>query len=184
MISCCCLFLSFFPFEDVVGALLFIDRRKSFTRKQKFWTSKDPIKNRTEKPKTVHNSRKKPSPMVVQLTKASFGSLPCQFFGTDHAQNWPFVWNLIIGEPKLASHCPYWFSHRQLAELRVAESFVKKKMVNQWIFISKWSLRHFQGTHVDKKIFLSRYVKNGICLNRVCLEGPPLLFLPKVPTNT
>ena len=117
----------FFPFEDVVGALLFIARRKSFTRKQKFGTSKDPIKNRTEKPKTVHNSRKKPSPMVVQLTKASFGSLPCQFFGTDHAQNWPFVWNLIIGEPKLASHCPYWFSHRQLAELRVAESFVKKK---------------------------------------------------------
>jgi len=111
----------------VVGALLFIDRRKSFTRKQKFGTSKDPIKNRTEKPKTVHNSRKKPSPMVVQLTKASFGSLPCQFFGTDHAQNWPFVWNLIIGEPKLASHWPYWFSHRQLAELRVAESFVKKK---------------------------------------------------------
>ena len=63
MISCICsLFLFFsFPFDDVVGALLFIDRRKSFTRKQKLGTSKDPIKNTTEKPKTVHNFRKKPS---------------------------------------------------------------------------------------------------------------------------
>ena len=186
MISCICsLFLFFsFPFDDVVGALLFIDRRKSFTRKQKLGTSKDPIKNTTEKPKTVHNFRKKPSSHGSAINLGLFWITALPIFW-----HWPCSALTICMEAnnwraKTCITLPHWFSHQRLAELRVAESFVKK-MVSQWICVASWGhiQLHLQGTHVDKKIFLSRYVKNGICLNRVCLEGPPLLFLPKVPTN-
>ena len=185
MISCICsLFLFFFPFDDVVGALLFIDRRKSFTRKQKLGTSKDPIKNTTEKPKTVHNFRKKPSSHGSAINLGLFWITALPIFW-----HWPCSALTICMEAnnwraKTCITLPLLVFSPAAGRTQGSRILRQKKNGEPVNFHIQRSLRHFQGTHVDKKIFLSRYVKNGICLNRVCLEGPPLLFLPKVPTNT
>jgi hypothetical protein len=70
----------------------------------------------------------------------------------------------------------------------VSESFADNLVSQQTRVMScgkiQMKAESFVGHPFGQKIFSwVGHVKNDTCLNRVCLEVPPVLFLPKVPIN-